>query len=81
MTSKRYPLTKRFNAALSDKAYGNLRVLNEKYHYGNNYILTVLLENIEIIAKKGSVEKVFADFRAEYGAPVKGTMKTRVGHC
>lgn len=75
MAAKRYPLPKRFNVALSEKAYENLRALNEKYHYGNNYLLTILLENIEKITDAKSVEQVFADFKSEYGAPVEGTMK------
>lgn len=66
---KRYPLPKRFGAALSEKAYENLRALNAKYHYGNNYLLTILLENLDEIADSDALEKVFADFKAEYGAP------------
>lgn len=69
---KRYPLPKRFGAALSEKAYENLRALNAKYHYGNNYLLTILLENLDAIADSDAVEKVFADFAAEYGAPAGG---------
>ena len=71
MAAKRYPLPKRFSAALSDKAYAQLRSLNEKYHYGNNYLLTILLENFEDIADSDAVEKAFSDFAAEYGAPVQ----------
>lgn len=66
---KRYPLPKRFGAALSEKAYENLRALNAKYHYGNNYLLTILLENLDEIADSDAMEKAFADFKAEYGAP------------
>ena len=72
---KRYPLPKRFSAALSEKAYDNLRALNAKYHYGNNYLLTILLENLDSIADADAVEKVFAEFAAEYGAP-SGGMRT-----
>jgi len=71
MAAKRYPLPKRFSAALSDKAYAQLRSLNEKFHYGNNYLLTILLENFEDIADSDAVEKAFSDFAAEYGAPVQ----------
>lgn len=35
--AKRYPLPKRFSAALSEKAYAQLRELNAKWHLGNNY--------------------------------------------
>ncbi len=75
MAAKRYPLPKRFSAALSEKAYARLRALNEKYHYGNNYLLTIILENFEDITVNEAVEKAFADFAAEYGAPKPGTMK------
>jgi len=69
MAAKRYPLPKRFNVALSDKAYENLRNLNEKYHYGNNYLLTIILENFATITDTKSVEKVFDNFKNDYGAP------------
>ena len=78
MPGKRLPLPKRFNVALSEQAYENLRALNEKYHYGNNYLLTILLENLDKITKSDAVEQVFADFKSEYGAPAPGGMrKTR----
>ena len=69
MAAKRYLLPKRFNVALSDKAYENLRNLNEKYHYGNNYLLTIILENFATITDIKSVEKVFDNFKNDYGAP------------
>lgn len=72
---KRYPLPKRFSAALSEKAYENLRELNARYHYGNNYLLTILLENLDEITDSDAVEKVFAEFAAEYGAPAGGMKK------
>ena len=74
MAAKRYPLPKRFNAALSEKAYDNLRALNARYHYGNNYLLTILLENFESITDPDAVERAFAEFEAEYGAPAPGGM-------
>lgn len=77
MPPKRYPLPKRFNAALSEKAYKQLRVLNEQYHYGNNYLLTIILENFESIADLNAVEKVFSKFAEEYGAPATGGMKRK----
>ena len=76
MTPKRYPLPKRFNAALSENAYAQLRALNEKYHYGNNYLLTILLENFESITDVKAVEQAFAAFADEYGAPARSKMKT-----
>lgn len=75
MATKRYPLPKRFNAALSEKAYKQLRALNREYGYGNNYLLTILLENFEAITEAGAVDKVFADFTAAYGTPPRGRMK------
>ena len=69
MAKKRYPLPKRFNTALSEKAYANLRALNDRYRYGNNYLLTVLLENIEEIADATALEQAFTRFQEEYGAP------------
>ena len=75
MAAKRFPLPKRFSAALSEKAYDNLRALNARYHYGNNYLLTILLENFDAIADQEAVDRVFAEFKAEYGAPAPGGMK------
>ncbi len=75
MAAKRYPLPKRFSAALSEKAYTQLRALNEKYHYGNNYLLTIILENFEDITSVDAVEKAFSDFAAEYGTPAPNVMK------
>ena len=77
MAAKRFPLPKRFNVALSEQAYENLRALNEKYHYGNNYLLTILLENFDKITKSDAVERVFADFKSEYAAPPPGGMKKK----
>lgn len=74
MAAKRYPLPKRFNVALSDKAYANLRGLNARYGYGNNYLLTILLENLEQVVKKRELARVFKAFAQEYGAPAPGGM-------
>lgn len=75
MAAKRFPLPKRFNVAISEAAYANLRALNQKYHYGNNYLLTILLENFDDIANADAVKEVFAAFQEEYGAPAAGGMK------
>ena len=75
MPAKRFPLPKRFNAAMSEDAYRQLRALNEKYGYGNNYLLTIVLENFERITDGEAVERVFAEFAQEYGAPATGQMK------
>ncbi len=41
------PLDKRFNLGLTSAAYANLRVLAEETGLGNNYVLTVLLEEMD----------------------------------
>lgn len=73
---KRYPLPKRFNVALSESAYDNLRDLNAKYGYGNNYLLTIMLESIDRVCDPAALDTVFKEFEAEYGAP-KGTMQKK----
>ena len=67
--AKRYPLPKRFNAALSEAAYARLRALNDRWHLGNNYLLVVLLEHLDQYADPKALDKAFDDFIAEYGAP------------
>lgn len=74
MPAKRYPLPKRFNAALSDKAYEKLRRLNQRYHFSNNYLLTILLENLDSVADKDALDRAVSDFAAEFGAPESGGM-------
>lgn len=75
MPAKRLPLPKRFSVALTEAAYDNLRALNGRYRFGNNYLLTVLLENLDTIADRTALDKAFADFAAEYGQPAPGGMK------
>jgi hypothetical protein len=72
MAKKRYPLPKRFAAALSDPAYARLRALNAAYGLGNNYLLCVLLENLDDIADPQALRRAFENFIAEYGAPASG---------
>ena len=72
---KRYPLPRRFSAALSEDAYARLRSLNEQYGYSNNYLLTILLENLDTFADADALAAAFEEFRAEYGAPAVGSMK------
>jgi len=69
---KRYPLPRRFNAALSEQAYANLRGLNAAYGLGNNYLLSVLLENLYEITDPSRIKHAFDLFIAEYGAPTPG---------
>ena len=70
--TKRYPLPKRFQAAVSEKAYARLRALNETWQFGNNYLLVVLLEHLEEIADPDALDLVFRRFIDEYGAPSSG---------
>lgn len=69
MPRKRYPLPKRFTLSLSETAYRRLRALNTSYGLGNNYLLTVLLENLDEIANPDGLERAFERFISHYGAP------------
>lgn len=69
--AKRYPLPKRFNAALSEPAYDRLRALNTRWGLGNNYLLVVLLERLDAFADPAKLDEAFESFIAEYGAPRK----------
>ena len=69
MAAKRYPLPKRFNAALSEAAYLRLRALKGRYGLSNNYLLTILLEHLDRFADPEALDEAFQDFIAEYGAP------------
>ena len=75
MAAKKYPLPKRFSVALSEKAYAQLRALNATYRYGNNYLLTVILENFDAITDSDALDKAFTDFNDEFGAPSAAGMK------
>lgn len=76
--TKRYPLPKRFNAALSEVAYARLRDLNAAYGLGNNYLLVVLLENLDRYADPAALDRAFADFIAEHGAPATAPKGPRI---
>lgn len=67
--AKRFPLTQRFSAALSEDAYARLRALNGDYGLGNNYLLTVLLENLDEVADADRLDAAYRRFIDEYGAP------------
>lgn len=69
MTTKRLPLPRRLNVALSDQACARLRALNASYGLGNNHLLTILLERLHAFADSGKLEAALKDFIAEYGAP------------
>ena len=54
---------------LTEAAYERLRKLNEVYGLGNNYLLVVLLENLDEIADIKKLDDVFRAFIAEYSDP------------
>ena len=66
---KRHPLPKRFSAALSEPAYERLRALNAEYGFGNNYLLTFLLENLDQVVKPRELDRMYRRMIAEYGSP------------
>jgi len=61
--------------ALSEEAYSKLRGLNADYGLSNNYILTVLLENLDTISDGEKLRSTFQEFIAEHGAPTPGGMR------
>ncbi|MFQ5624632.1 MAG: hypothetical protein ACE5FS_14700 [Paracoccaceae bacterium] len=75
---KRLPLPKRFNAAMTEAAYAKLRELNGRYGLGNNYLLTVPLENLDRYADDGRLDQVFREFIEVYGAPATGSAKDKM---
>jgi hypothetical protein len=66
VAAKRYPIPKRFNAAVSEPAYARLRELAARYGLGNNYCLTVLLERLDAIADRERLDAAFASWRDEH---------------
>lgn len=72
--AKRLPLDVRRSMNLTSEAYDRLRLLNEEYGLGNNYLLTVLLSRLDDYADPDKLAAVFDEFVAEYGAPAKGKM-------
>lgn len=72
--AKRLPLDVRRSMNLTSEAYDRLRLLNEEYGLGNNYLLTVLLSRLDDYADPDKLAAVFDEFVTEYGAPAKGKM-------
>ena len=70
--AKRYPLARRFSAALSEDAYARLRALNDEYGLSNNYLLTVLLESLDEVTDPDALDAAFRRFISEYGSPTRG---------
>lgn len=73
--TKRLPLPKRFNVAMTEEAYANLRKLHDEFGYGNNYLLTFLLENFEDVIDRTAYDNMMAAMKEEYGAPAPSGMK------
>jgi hypothetical protein len=75
MKAEQLPLPKRFNVAMTDEAYQRLRDLNEEWYFGNNYQLTILLENFDDVIDEAAWKKVMAAFISKYGQPSSARMK------
>ncbi len=54
------PLPKRFSVAMTDQAYANLRELAAESCLGNNYVLTVLLENMDRVIDRAAFQDAVA---------------------
>lgn len=54
---------------MTEAAYARLRGLNADYGLGNNYLLTVLLENLDAYADEAKLNQAFDDFIQEYCPP------------
>ena len=78
MAKKHYPLPKRFSAALSEAAYARLRALNADYGLSNNYLLTVLLENLDAFVDEKAMGAVFDKFIADHCGPADPKTSRRV---
>lgn len=60
------PLDKRFHARLSTAAYANLRRLADETGLGNNYVLTVLLEDMDRTIDLAAFRQAVADMLARH---------------
>ena len=67
--AKRLPLPVKRSLSLTEKAYAQLRKLNETYGLGNNYLLVVILENLDDIVDPDQFDGAFQRFIADYGTP------------
>jgi hypothetical protein len=63
------PLTKRFPVGLTDKAYRALRKLAAAAGIGNNYTLTVLLENAEKTIDRRAFMQAVARMKTAHAKP------------
>lgn len=66
---KSLPLPVRRSMNLTDNAYTRLRGLSARYGLGNNYLLVVLLEQLDQFADPDKLDAAFREFIAIYGAP------------
>lgn len=73
--AKRWPLPKRFNVAMTEDAYARLRALSAETGLGNNYLLTILIENLDRYADHDKLDTVFEEVFAEYGQPKPASIK------
>ena len=55
------PLPKRFNVAMTEAAYKNLRVLADESCLSNNYVLNVLLEDMDRTIDRAAFNLAVAD--------------------
>lgn len=59
---RRLPLPKRFSAALTEGAHERLRALNADTGLSNNYLPTMLLENLDDYADPKKLKAAFDRF-------------------
>ena len=64
------PLPKRFPAAMTEKAYGNLRLLAAESGLGNNYVLTVLLEEMDRTVDRAAFRQAAREMLERHGKTV-----------
>ena len=55
------PLPKRVSVALTEQAYANLRALAAETGLGNNYVLTVLLEDMDRTIDRDALRQAARD--------------------
>lgn len=63
------PLEKRFSVAMTPEAYANLRVLADESCLGNNYVLTVLLENMDKVVDRDAFRRAVEAMLAKHRKP------------
>jgi hypothetical protein len=63
------PLSRRFSLGLSEKAYRALRRLSAETSLGNNYALTVLLENAENTIDRRAFRRAAERLKAAFAKP------------